>query len=348
MAQTVTLKDIARKTNLSIASVSKALAGYPHVSKATQARVRAASSKLNYRPRTQRNANHLKHRVKCLATNEGLMQSGQWLAALAMASRSCGVRLEVGVIAGASSPADDGVSSGSKLQNWQKAIVESSLQADGILLFGCFTREEIQALETVKLPCVVVGDMTLQGNHFSTPIHSVTTSKVAMAQTATLALRERGHERIGFFCGSYPKGGWNEQWLHGYQLALRQTGIEPVEKYCQIIDTPHRSDIGAIAAQSMHALSELPTAYVTPTVPGARRFRQTMQSLGHCVDDQTLAMGGRRDDAVTLGMEDVLLIVEPVEELAIHAVSLLSRVISDNTLPSSQVVVPFQILNRDI
>lgn len=346
MSQTVTLKDIARKTNLSVASVSKALAGYPHVSKATQARVRAASNKLNYRPRAQRSSSRIKHRVKCLATEDWVMQSGQWLAALAMASRRCNVRLEVSLISDSTVATNPLNVQTNLIESWHKAITEQSHQADGILLFGCFTVPELQVMENLHLPYVVVGDMPFQGVNLTSPVHSVTTSKMAMGRHATRAMLEQGHKDIGFFCGSYPPGGWNEQWLHGYEMALRDANIEPIPTHCKVLKSSVRTDIGTLAARAMIQEATIPTAYVTPSVLGAACFKQAMNELGHPVAHDQLAMGGSVDEAIALGMQKTLLIDEPVEELAIHAIELLSRVIADNTLPSSQVLVPYHVHRR--
>lgn len=343
MARTVTLKDIARKTNLSVASVSKALAGYPHVSQATQARVRAASDKLNYRPRVQRNTAKAKPRVKCLATEDWIMQSGQWLAALAMASGQCNVQLEESLISGTTAASHPGHAQPNQIDNWHKAINDQSHHADGILLFGCFVSAELQAMEQLKLPFVVVGDMPFQGVNLSLPVHSVTTNKLAMGKYATDRLIEQGHEHIGFFCGKYPPGGWNEQWYHGYQLALRDAGRVPQPQHCQIINAPVSKNIGSLAAMAMSKAKPLPTAIVTPSILGGACFKQTFLKLGLPLSQRQMALGGRHDEAVAMGMSHALLINEPVEAMAIHAIDLLTRVIANPTLPSSQVIVPFEV-----
>lgn len=346
MGQPVTLKDIARKTNLSVASVSKALAGYPHVSKATQARVRAASHKLNYQPRAQRSASRVKHRVKCLATESWVMESGQWLAALAMASRQCDVRLEVSLINNATAATSDKSLVADQVQDWRHAITQHSRQADGLLLFGCFATPELQVMEQLKLPYVVVGDLPHQDIQEMLAVHSVTTSKYAMGRQATELLIACGHEKIGFFCGKYPPGGWNEQWLHGYQMALRDAGIIPDESFCQIIKPKHQNEIGDLAANAMLKLPTLPTAFVTPSVLGAACFCQSMKLLGQALSHTQIVMGGRLDEAIAMGMQHTSLIDEPVEELAVHAIDLLSRLIEDKTLPPSKVVVPYRVHDR--
>lgn len=378
VSQNVTLKDIARKTNLSIGAVSKALAGYPQVSQETRQRVQAASDQLNYQPKSRslrsavgrpaakRGRRGEQNHINLILTENWGARSAQWMPALAKASQRVGLRLEISFVELEGSPASSraadraaGHSNGSanlsrtpkdtgpaarvptQPETWSQAIKRQAQNVQGMLLFGCFDSPHLQNLASLDIPIVVMGDMSLPRTGQGLPVHLVSTDKIAMGQLAAQTLIQQGHTRIGFFCGVHPAGGWNHQWLAGYRLALMHSKL-PIEADLQVVcDMEDPLKISQAAASHFAKLDQPPTAYITPSINVASCFNKLMSDQNTPIEPGRFIIGGHIDDARAHGLQDHLLLDEPVEHMAIHALDLLSRLIDDDSLPKAEISVPF-------
>lgn len=370
MSQNVTLKDIARKTNLSVGAVSKALAGYPQVSQDTRRRVQEASEQLNYQPKSRATHKYVRRnaagrrgrpiaeaRINLILTEHWGARSAQWMPALAKASQRVGLRLEISfiemgestsshtrnrpsVVAAASSNSNS-TAPAEQAESWDKAVNQHAQDVQGLLLFGCFDQMHLQSLAKLNIPTVVMGDVTLPRTNHNLPVHLVSVDKVAMGQLATQTLINQGHTRIGFFCGIHPVGGWNHQWVSGYRLALMQAKL-PIDPALQCIsDCKDPVEISQSAIQSYAKLKEPPTAYITPSIDVAARFQDIHARQGTPIKPGQFVVGGHIDDACAQGLQDHLILDEPVETMAIHALDLLARLIEDDSLPKAEISVPF-------
>ena len=364
MSQNVTLKDIARKTNLSVGAVSKALAGYPQVSQDTRRRVQEASELLNYQPKSRTNNKYIRRsaaskrgrpiseaRINLILTEHWGARSAQWMPALAKASQRVGLRLEIsfvemGDITGTHSlnrlsPGADNTEPAPLAESWEKSVNQQAQDVQGLLLFGCFDQMHLQALAKIKIPTVIMGDVTLPRTNNHLPVHLVSADKVAMGQLAAQSLIKQGHTRIGFFCGVHPVGGWNHQWIAGYRLALMQAKL-PIDPALQSMSTcTDPVQISQMAIDSYAKLKDPPTAYITPSINVAARFQDIHTRAGKPIEPGQLIIGGHIDDARAQGLQDHLILDEPVEPMAIHALDLLARLIEDDTLPKAEISVPF-------
>jgi LacI family transcriptional regulator len=355
VSQNVTLKDIALKTNLSIGAVSKALAGYPQVSQATRQKVQEASDELNYQPRSRSRGRvrrvdpTTERRIKFFLTEQWGMSSGQWLPAMARASQRVGLRLEISYLESkAQLPADatgaiDGKDDSKRQagEPWFQGARRIAGDIQGMLPFGCFDLPDLYAMAGLDIPCVVVGDMSLPRSGHALPVHWVSTDKIAMGQLATRTLIQQGHQRIAFFCGKQPRGGWNHQWNTGYRMALLNANF-PLDPALQVVS--HLTDVQQIAlaaAQQLTSLPSPPTAYVCPSIDVASSFKKALHDRGIEILPSQMAIGGHMTDARNHGLENFPLIHEPVETMAIHSLDLLSRLIDGEALPPAEILVPF-------
>ncbi|MFW6039410.1 MAG: LacI family DNA-binding transcriptional regulator, partial [bacterium] len=215
MASRVTLKDIAREANVSVGLASKALSRYPEVSEDMQRRIQRISKRLGYRPRRRRitpneaAASAPRPRRVCLTFLDGRSAASaytrHWVRELSLAAGRQDMRLEVVVI-----ESDDAPSCGDELRRCAEDV-------DGMLLLG-FIRTGIGSIiRDIGKSCLAIGDFEPGPRPVT---HQVNIDKREMAYSATRALLDAGHRRIGFFATASQPGGWNEQWLNGYRLAL--------------------------------------------------------------------------------------------------------------------------------
>lgn len=335
MSQGVTLKDIAREANLSVGAVSKALAGYPHISEATRKRVRRISNQLNYQPRGQRRPLGREQRVKLVfgGADRVAQHSGQWFGALTQAATRVDLRFELSGIQQL-----DG-------DDWFTELSREVRGMAGVLVFGWIEHGVVEALGQLELPCVMIGDVQNSRQVHPLPIHHVNTDKTAMGRHAVQQLIDAGHRRIGFFCAPYPEGSWNDQWLAGYRLGLIEAGLPDDPAIRPVLHTRNRDEVGVEAARYMAGLDDPPTAYVVPTVRGTARFLETMKRLGNKLGPDRIVMGGRAEEAQDYGLEHYPIFGQPLEEMATLAADLLARLIDNPSLPSAQTLVPFHAHN---
>lgn len=369
MSRNVTLKDIARKTNLSIGAVSKALSGYPQVNKETRKRVQAACESLNYQVKTRsthssrirRGVAQVPPRINLVLTEQWGARSALWTPALAKASQRVGLRLEISYVELGGSPSatysdletqrlnesplqgQTQEQAAASIESWNKAIELQSQNVQGLLLFGCFDQQHLQILSKLNIPAVVMGDISLSNTDQALPVHLVSADTIAMGLLATQNLFNQGHVRIGFFCGKHPIGGWNHQWLVGYRLALMQARMSIDAALIHTLDIQDPVQISQAAADHFAALAQPPTAYVTPSINVAANFLKAMNKKHISIAPEQLVIAGHTDDALAHGLHRHLLLDEPVENMAIHALDLIARLIENDALPKAKVCVPFTI-----
>jgi len=342
VATKVTLKDIAREADVSVGFASKALSGYADVSESTQERIRQISKRLGYRPPGSRQSTQRRSasspsqlRRACLifleSRNSGSAYAKHWVREFSLAARRQDIRLEVIAI---ESDEDDPLR-GEELRRYADDV-------DGLLVFGFIEAWIGDVIQAVDKPCVAIGDF----GHGSKPVaHQVNIDKCEMARTATRALLDAGHRRIGFFAPASQPGSWSDQWRIGYQLALIEAGITVDPVLRPLFDLTDRSALGARAAAHMAAVTPRPDAYVVPETPLAAHFRHAMAGHGINVEPHQMVIGGDSEVVGQFGLNDYPFFSEDVASSVVHALDLLRRLAQSKSVPPVQVMIPCQSQN---
>lgn len=335
MSQPVTLKDIAREADLSIAAVSHALNGSPRVSEQTRRRVREISKNLGYQPRRR-------HKHRTPSQNGGLSSlgmllldersptryMGRWISGITQVAQRANVRLELGQIQGRDS-------------NWESELRRHAQGVDGLLMHGYVRKDLTQAIERLPIPVVVIGDAESLD---ARPRHQISVDALAMGAFATQTLLAAGHRRIGFFCPKFSPGGWFDRWRMGYQITMlrSQAGYDP--RFCYTTMERSRYALGLEAAEYMNSLPDPPTAYIVPEIRRSASFQQAMLSMGGHVGPDNLIMGGEPHWLTDHGLEEYPILTENAENGAEHAVQWLMRLGRGETAPG-QIIIPFGMQN---
>lgn len=275
-------------------------------------------------------------RVKFLLIERWLTQSSLWLPELARLADQLRLRLEISYVDMHQGGGDGcSIHASPRIDDsqWEMVLRKHSEDVDGMLLFGCFDEQQLQIVSRMPIPYIVLGDLADDMLSHRMRVHSVTTDKIHMGSHAVQELVARGHERIGFFCGKYMKGGWNHQWLQGYQLGLNNCRLPFAAEHVRVMDFGNRLEVGGGAAAYFASLDNPPTAYVTPTAVGAAEFKAALWKRRIDLRAEQIIFGGHRFELATLGLEDCLCMTEPVEQLAHHALSLITRLIQRQELP---------------
>lgn len=212
-----TIKDVAKKAGVSVASAGRALGNYGKISDETKQKVLAAAEELHYIPNKLAQGMR-SHSTKTIAVVVADIQNnffGAIVAAIEQKAREKGYAVLI-------------CNSNEKRELELECLeMLASKQVDGILLASTFTdRKEIPTkyVKTVfeKFP-IVAFDRKINGFPFT----SVLTDNYAMAYTVTKYLIGLGHDGIATIGSEREKAVSNtvKEREEGYRAALREAGI---------------------------------------------------------------------------------------------------------------------------
>lgn len=316
--QKVKLKDIAETANLSVSTVSMALANRPQINEETKARVRQISQELGY-SRSKKlglepsDNNGTNNRPRRATKRFGYLLIGSSLddeASMILAHRigTCanklGVRLELS--ATDTDPAIEGFTA-----EVQEHVVEHALEfaqgLDGLLLCGYVTHNLVNALKETEIPFVNIGGLMDNGQYLSQPAcHIVSTNWIEAGRRVIAKLTEWGHEKIGYFTEQLPRGMSCDLWLQGYKMGLIDAGLPINDSWIHISGKAFTG--GVPAAEAMAAMPDRPTAYLSTDIRCAATFVSTMRNHGIEIGPRDLIMSGHKDLARKYHMEEYPLI----------------------------------------
>lgn len=205
----ISMRELAERLGVSVASVSVALRGKPGISEEKRARIREEAERLGYdRTRLGRVegrgvievVDYTYYRHGLPEKKDGFSYYVQFLDAAAAAIAEKGYSYE-----GVCSPMDPGFS--------------GRARADGsILLGGGITEEELSGYLSGTAPFVVCGN-SLPG----LPVNTVTHDNYHGIRTGMARLVELGHKSIGFVCSMGGPAG--EERLAAYQYETGRLGL---------------------------------------------------------------------------------------------------------------------------
>lgn len=320
----VRLADVAREAQLSISTVSMALADHPNISGQTKQRVRRISQQLGYTraaPAQRRAATlsrlfSLKHFGFMVlgARPDDLTYSGP-LYPLTGMLRGVGGRMEVNVVESADVEVE------------MDAIRQFAGRLSGLFLVGRVQHELVRRLGELNTPCVILNaviagpdDLPVRHARVVVPDH------VQMGRTPTALLARQGHRRIAFVCGPITPGLMHSQNLMGYRMALLELGLDADERLVQ-------ADVasGEAAAEALCALDNPATAYVVAKAQLAGPFLRAMADRDRPVARDACFLISDPGSAQSAGLNDRPRVYCAAEDQAAAGFELLARVLDGSS-----------------
>ena len=225
MKEKVTQSDIARKLNLSVTTVSRALQNDPVINPETRAEVLNMAARLNYQPRqsrqtrSQSDSTERTHRFVCVVVRLPLQEdawapdevASGYLAGMSEVCASLNVSLVVHHV--------NEENAYDLLDEERQPPIFKDPNLAGIILIHFFPHDLVQSL-TQQFPVVAI-------------VHDVPTAKVDLidmdnhqaVDDLVRKLIKAGHKKIGFI-GYRPTLAWSRSRLGGYLQALFTMGVE--------------------------------------------------------------------------------------------------------------------------
>jgi len=254
----VSIKDVAEKAGVSIASVSRVLSGKPGVGKATEKRIRQVIEELDYRPNLGA---------------RGLVKktTGNIAVVVPRGSFTLNNPFFTTVLSGIAKGIDQTeyniIMSFTSTQ--QKKLLEEQ-SVDGVILFSPRAEEMgIEWLRKIGLPIVVIGSYLEES-----PFPCVRPDDVDGIRQAVHALHRLGHRKIGLING--PMSSMHSiHCLKGYQEAINELDLVYSSSYTLQVDefdildavdaisaflNDHREFSGVVCASDYLAIGALKAA----------------------------------------------------------------------------------------
>lgn len=326
------LKDIAELADISVATVSMALADHPNINDDTKSRVREIGRKLGYRPRRQPMAAP-KRRLGLMIV--GGKQQDAVNTPLMMQLSDAGLRHDVRL---------EFMATDFSLQPDQQA--QRSLQfaenLDGLLLVGLVTDSLLRKLHESGVRAVVMGDVYGQ---FVMPAHTsvVTYDALGMGYMATKHLLNQGHRRVAFVCEKLYEGLAHDRWCKGYRLAHQDHGLTVEAGLVQI--TGKLEEGAGPAVEQFKRMRQWPDAYVVPDARIAASLKTLLTQQGVSVKPTSLIYNGIAGVKCPLELVGCGRIDGRIQQMAEQAVLCLIDACTNKHAAAVHIQVPFDAAN---
>jgi LacI family transcriptional regulator len=332
----VDIREVARRSGVSMATVSRALNGRPDVSAATRSRIEEIARRLGYAPNQQARA-----LVRRRSDMVGLIWDTSYvetkgrspflsdmLVGLKMALADTGYHLML------LSPqaADHGVN----------AFVQAAMQhgLDGVVLMGVDADlPALAALINSGRPCVGL-DLPVQGSRAS----YVSSDNVAGAGTAVRHLHGLGHRRIATILGPQSMMAASDR-LAGYQAVMGELGLDVPDGYLQEGDFFRES--GYTSMQALLALKKPPTAVFAAGDEMAVGAMQAAIDAGLEIARDISIVGYDDIELASIVRPSLTTVSQDYLAIGAAAVTLLTQIIDGELDTPQPVHVPGQLLVRD-
>lgn len=329
-----TIKDVAKKVGVSVATVSYVLNGKKKISEDTKKKIYEAIEELNYIPNI--NAQGLNsHSSRLIGvvvpqTENGdklMFQNafyGEVLGSIEYWARQKGYHVIV--------------SATDTNESYLKLAKQRNL--DGIIVIGMYPDEFYKELKKTDIPIVLIDSYC---NDFY--YHSIRIDDAYGSYLATKYLLENGHSEIAFFVGQVKDNGVMKKRLLGYKQALEQFGVEYNEKY--IFEGQIDYDSGIKLADKL-VNSKLPiTAIVCAADILAIGVMSELYKLGVKVPDDISIVGFDDLETSKYLTPALTTIHQQISLKGQKAVELLLEHIEKTNLPKQEEVLSLELIERD-
>lgn len=321
----VTIKELAKRLNLSTSTVSKALNGYPHVAEETRQRVLAKAKDLGYRPDITARGLQAR-RTHLVAYSWRLSTPEQFSPVL---DRFIHVMGAAAVRAGYHLLAFPTASDQAELEAYQELV--RTHRVDGVVLSSTNENDpRVAYLSSTAFPFVAFGRA---GTGWDYPWVDVD-GRIGVGM-AVDHLRELGHRRIGLI--AWPPGSLSgEERYQGYSEALHRAGI-PFDP-ALVVRAEHAESAGRRALASLldFPAGQRPTAVIAVS---------DLLALGAMNEAQDRGLIVGRDLSI-IGFDDapwakylrppLTTLRQPVDEIGELIVRQLLQVIAGGSLPEDE------------
>ncbi|GAX08712.1 catabolite control protein A [Secundilactobacillus silagincola] len=326
--QTVTIYDVAREADVSMATVSRVVNGNPNVKPATRKKVLDVIERLDYRPNAVARGLASKK-----TTTVGVIipdVTNIYFSALARGIDDIAMMYKYNIILTNSD------------ENGRKEVqVLNTLmakQVDGIVFMGNDISDEVRKeFERSKTPIVLAGCVDDQDK-----MPSVNIDYTAAVEEATKNLIDHGNERVAFVSGSldYPIN--RDYRLKGYKQALKKAGLRYDEKL--VFETDYSYKAGQLLQPALQSVNA--TAAVIGDDELAAGVMNGVTDAGLNVPEDFEIITSNDTKLTEMVRPKMSSITQPLYDIGAVAMRLLTKLMNNEPVENKTVLLPYGLMKR--
>jgi LacI family transcriptional regulator len=326
----ITIYDVAREANVSMATVSRVVNGNPNVKPATRKKVMEVIDRLGYRPNAVARGLASKK-----TTTVGVIIpdiSSPFFAELARGIEDIATMYKYNIILSNSD------------QNLEKELhlLNTMLgkQVDGIVFMGGnIQAEHVEEFKKSPVPIVLAGSIEESGE-----IPSVNIDYEQASFDAVSTFIEKGHKEIAFVVGPHHEPINRDKKLEGYKQALNDAGLEYKEEL--VVEGDYTYDSGLEAIERILELDAKPTAILVGSDEMALGVVHGAFDRGYSVPDDFEVISSDNTRLTLMVRPQLTTIVQPLYDIGAVAMRLLTKYMNKEKVDENIVVLPHRIENR--
>ena len=327
---TVTIYDVAREANVSMATVSRVVNGNQNVKPATRKKVLEVIERLEYRPNAVARGLASKK-----TTTVGVIIpdiSNNLYAELARGIEDIATMYRYNIIL-----ANSDQNEGKELTLLDTML---SKQVDGIVMMSDKVTENIQdSIDHSPVPIVLAGSVDELKE-----VPSVNIDYFEAAYEAVKVLINNGHKRIAFISGpvSYTITQYK---LAAYKKALEDAGLVVDESL--IVSEEGTYDSGIAAYEEISQVEDAPTAYFAGSDELAIGIIHGVQDAGKQVPTDIEVISFENSKLARMVRPQLSSVVLPLYDIGAVAMRLLTKLMNKEEVEQQKVILPHRIEMRD-
>ncbi len=327
----ITIYDVAREANVSMATVSRVVNGNPNVKPATRKKVNEVIERLGYRPNAVARGLASKK-----TTTVGVIIpdiSSIFYAELARGIEDIATMYKYNII----------LSNSDSNEEKEMRLIQTMLgkQVDGLVFMSSnITDEHITEFKKSPVPVVLAG--TIED---SDQIPSVNIDYKQAVIDAITAFTERGHKNIAMVSGSLQNAIIEKKMVPGYRKALESANIPFNEEY--LVETDASYDDGIEALNQLMELENKPTAIFVCSDEAALGIIHAAQDKGISIPEDLEVISSDNTRLSLMVRPRLTTVVQPLYDIGAVSMRLLTKLMNKEEVDESSVILPYRIEERD-
>lgn len=328
---TITIYDVAREANVSMATVSRVVNGNPNVKPTTRKKVLTTIERLGYRPNAVARGLASKKTTTVGAIIPDI--SNIFFSELARGIEDIATMYKYNMI----------LSNSDSNKDKELQLINTMLekQVDGILFMGGnITDEHIQQFKTSSAPVVLAATYDSTG-----VIPSVNIDYELAAYEATKELISSNNNKQPALVASTRDTMVNNLKYEGYIRALNEANIDVDETYIIKGDNSYDGGIGAV--EKLLAKDKLPSSVFVTFDEIAIGVIHGFQDRGYKVPEDIQVFGFDNTKLAKMVRPTLTTVVQPMYDIGAVAMRLLTKYMNKEEVTDKNVVLPHRIEKRD-
>lgn len=327
----VTIYDVAREANVSMATVSRVVNGNQNVKPTTRKKVLDCIERLGYRPNAVARGLASKK-----TTTVGVIVpdiSISFYSELARGVADIATMYEYNII----------LSNSDERSVREVELIEDHLgkQVDGMIFMSDSISDEVRKeMATANIPIVLAGTLDVEKQ-----LPSVNIDYEEGAYIAVKKMIDNGHNRIIFVSGPFTRDINRESKKVGYIRALKEAGL-PIEEEL-IIELDNSYDTAYESWKKIVELPGKPTAIVATNDRIAVGVLNGLRDNGLSVPEDYEIICFQHSNIARVVRPQLTSIVVPLYDLGAVAMRLLTKLMDGEEVSEEQVILPFRLEERD-